>query len=134
MSSPARLVIYIDGACRFNPGPAGIGVAVYDEQGTLIAGISEAIGDATNNIAEWSAYVRALREAKRLGAKRLDIYTDSQLLARQVSGQYKIRNPHLQSLAALAMALRPEFDRVTVTSIPRERNKVADKLSKEAVF
>lgn len=128
-----KLTIYIDGACRFNPGPAGIGVVVIGDEGKIVASISEFIGHGTNNIAEWRAYLRALEEAKRLGAGEIAVFTDSQLLACQINGQYKIRNQNLFALAAQARQMAVGFRKITVTSIPRERNKAADSLAKRAV-
>ncbi|MBI2069909.1 MAG: ribonuclease HI family protein [Elusimicrobia bacterium] len=128
-----KLTIYIDGACRFNPGPAGIGVWIIGDEGRTIAEISEYIGEATNNVAEWGAYLRALKEALALGAGEAVIFTDSKLLAEQVRGTFKVRDPRLQGFWREAKRLEPKFTRMTLTHIPRENNKRADALSKKAV-
>ncbi|MFC1522301.1 ribonuclease HI family protein [Elusimicrobiota bacterium] len=128
-----ELIIYIDGACRFNPGPAGIGVLVQDSEGNTKREISMAIGHATNNIAEWSAYLKALETAKEMKAKHLSVYTDSKLLEQQVRGNFKIKNENLILLANKARSLVKFFETFQITHIPREKNTKADKLSKQAV-
>ncbi len=126
------LEIYIDGASKGNPGHAGIG-AVISAQGTVIKNCGRYIGETTNNIAEYSALLEALRQGRALGAEELVIYTDSQLMHRQVRGQYKVRDPGIASLYLEAMRLMQEFKRVTVHHIDRERNKGADKMATLAV-
>jgi len=124
------LVIYTDGACFGNPGPMGIGIVIYAD-GKIVREISEYIGEGTNNIAEYSALIRALKEVKKLGEREVVIRTDSQLLARQLSGEYKIKNKKLKELKALADDLMAGLV-VKIEHIPREQNAEADELSKRA--
>src|SRR5512136_1787732 len=103
MDKPSRrLTIYIDGASRGNPGPAAVGVVVKDETGITIVSLSLYIGKTTNNQAEYTALITALEEAKRLGAEHVSIRTDSQLVAEQVRGNYKVRNANIRPLFAEA--------------------------------
>jgi ribonuclease HI len=124
------LVIYTDGACFGNPGPMGIGIVIYAD-GKIVREISEYIGEGTNNIAEYSALIRALKEVKKLGEREVVIRTDSQLLVRQLSGEYKIKNKKLKELKALANDLMAGLV-VKIEHIPREQNAEADELSKRA--
>jgi len=124
------LVIYTDGACFGNPGPMGIGIVIYAD-GKIVREISEYIGEGTNNIAEYSALIRALKEVKKLGEREVIIRTDSQLLARQLSGEYKIKNKKLKEMKSLADDLMAGLV-VKIEHIPREQNAEADELSKRA--
>ena len=126
------LKIYIDGASKGNPGPSGIGVIIYDGQ-EVIKNISTYIGNATNNVAEYTALVYALQEALKLKAQILEINTDSQLLSRQLTKVYKIKSPNLVGLYNQALRSLLAFKRVLINSIPRENNKGADKLATEAI-
>lgn len=122
------LTIFIDGACQGNPGPAGIGVAIFEE-GKLVKEIAKPLGEATNNIAEYSALIYALLEAAALKADHLKIFTDSQLVCRQVGGQYKIKNIHLKFLHGQVLLLLKLFKEARVEHIAREKNELADKLA-----
>lgn len=125
------LNIYIDGAARGNPGPASLGVCIFDESGQSIAEIGETLGFATNSVAEYKAFIRALQEAKKMSAQVLYIFTDSQLLARQYGGQYRIKNSSIKELWLEIDPLLKEFKTVTVTHILRSShpgNVKADKL------
>ncbi|NLG87127.1 MAG: reverse transcriptase-like protein, partial [Firmicutes bacterium] len=88
-----KLILHIDGASRGNPGPAGIGVVIADVSGTVLAEVSEYIGEVTNNVAEYKALLKGLQEAARIGAKDVSIYSDSELLVKQMNGQYRVRHP-----------------------------------------
>jgi len=123
-----KLTIFIDGACQGNPGPAGIGVAIFEDD-QLIKELSYPLGEATNNIAEYSALIYALLEAAAFKADRLTIFTDSQLVCRQVSGEYKIKNVHLKFLHGQVLLLLKLFKEVKVEHVPREKNKRADQLA-----
>jgi ribonuclease HI len=127
------IVAYIDGGARGNPGPAGFGVRIEDEQGTLIDEISEPIGRATNNVAEYRGLLAALEWAKRGGHRRLHVRSDSQLLVHQMHGSYKVRNPGLQPLYAEARRLIADIGRVTFEHVPREQNAHADRLANMAM-
>lgn len=126
----------MDGACRGNPGPASYGVCIYDESGEVVSEIGETIGTATNSIAEYSALERALKEGLRMGAEELYIFTDSQLVARQYEGIYRVKHEPLQRLLSMIRALAKEFKIVQVTHIPRSShpgNKRADQLANIAL-
>ncbi len=128
-----ELVIHIDGASRGNPGPASVGVEIKDREHGVIKTVSHAIGTATNNVAEYSALLVALEEALVLRAQSLEIYTDSQLLARQFSGEYKVKDPFIRVLFRHAKRLVPFFKSCKVHHVAREENKNADKLANEAL-
>jgi ribonuclease HI len=129
-----RLLIHTDGAARGNPGPAGAGAILRDaETGETMAEIAEGLGRATNNVAEWTAVRLALEEARRLGASRVDLRMDSQLVARQITGVYRVKHADLQPIHAAVMALLRTFDGYTVGHVPRELNKDADRLSNVAI-
>lgn len=125
--------MFIDGASRGNPGPSGVGVAVYaDGRPDPVRTLSKRIGDTTNNVAEYLGLIYGLQEALLTGAKEVTVKTDSELLARQVNGQYKVRDPRLKIFHDLAQHLAAAFKTVTVTHVPREQNTVADKLAARA--
>ena len=127
-----RLKIYTDGACSGNPGAAGIGIVIKNGDSVLWR-FSKSIGKATNNIAEYTAALYALQQALILNARHLTVYTDSELLHRQVKGSYKVRNPTIKYLFDLLMHLINGFDSVDLRYIPREQNKEADKLARKAL-
>ena len=127
-----ELEIFVDGACSGNPGEAGIGV-VINSDGKKLKKITKAIGPATNNIAEYSALIYALQEALLLKAKKLHVMTDSELLYRQVTGVYKVKNDHLKFLYDQVQNLMKVFDRVTVDHVFREQNKEADRLATDSL-
>ena len=131
-ASKETLKIFTDGACRGNPGAAGIGVVINCE-GKTIKTISKAIGEATNNIAEYSALIYALQEAVVLKARRLCIFTDSELMFRQVTGIYKVKNEKLKFLCDQVGHLIKGFEDVDIQHVRREKNKQADKLATEAI-
>ena len=122
---------YIDGASEGNPGPAGIGV-ILAQNGQVIKNISVYLGIQTNNVAEYMALIFGLQEALILKAKVVSIYTDSQLLSRQINNEYKIRSPNLIGLYSQAVHLLSAFDSAKVQYIPRDKNQEADKLAKKA--
>lgn len=124
--------IYIDGASKGNPGPSGIGVIICNN-GETIKNISSFIGNATNNIAEYTALIYALQEALKLKTEILNINTDSQLLCRQMKKIYKIKNPKILGLYNQAANLISAFKQVSLTNIPREENRGADKLATRAI-
>jgi len=123
------LEIFSDGACSGNPGPAGIGVYILAEDGTVVREVSEAIGNATNNIAEYRAFIRGLQEAQALGAEHVKLRTDSELLFYQIKGDYKVKHPNMKPLHAEALVLLKTFKKVECKVVPREQNKEADRLS-----
>jgi len=130
----ARLLIHTDGAARGNPGPAGVGAVLRDsESGEVVAELARYLGEQTNNVAEWTAVQDALEEALRRGAREIDLRTDSQLVARQISGRYRVKHPGLKPLHARVMTLLGQFDAYTVGHVPRELNAHADRLSNVAI-
>jgi len=131
--SPKRLTIYVDGASRGNPGPAAVGVVIKDEKGVTTLKMSSSIGRATNNQAEYTALIMALQEAKRLGADQVSINTDSQLMAEQINGNYRVRNAHIRPLFDKAMQLLTAFQHYSIDHIPRDRNSEADALANQAL-
>ena len=129
-----RLLIHTDGAARGNPGPAGAGAILQDaETGETVAEIAEFLGVRTNNYAEWTAVELAVRQARALGASVVDLRTDSELVARQIAGRYRVKHPDLKPIHARVMALLAEFTTYTVGHVPRERNREADRLSNVAI-
>jgi acyl-CoA synthetase (NDP forming) len=124
-----KLTVFIDGASRGNPGPAAIGVVIQNQDGETIGEVSEAIGEATNNYAEYSALIRALEEASRLGAAEVEIRSDSELVVRQMKGEYGIKSKSLLPLVRQAQALRRKFRKFSIRHIDREKNKRADQLA-----
>ena len=120
------LLAYIDGAARGNPGPAAVGVVLQTPDGGPVKTLSIAIGNTTNNVAEHAALVLALQEALLLGAKELQVYTDSELVAKQWSGDYKVKDASLKVLHLLASHLKRGFRKLQVSHVPRERNTLAD--------
>jgi len=128
-----KLTIYTDGAATGNPGPAGIGVIICDSSGNVLKNISEYIGEATNNVAEYTAMINALKQAKDMKAESVHINTDSELLAKQLNREYKVKNENLKSLYEEVLQLAKKFEEVRIFHIPREKNKGADKLATSAI-
>jgi ribonuclease HI len=122
-----------DGGARGNPGPAAFGYVLEAEDGTVLAAHGEAIGVATNNVAEYRALVEGLRKAHELGVDEVDVVSDSQLLVRQMTGEYKVKNEALRKLSLEAGGLARQIGKVTYRSVPREHNELADRLVNEAL-
>ena len=127
-----QVEIYIDGAAKGNPGPAGIGVVIYQD-GSVLKNISNYIGNATNNIAEYTALIYGLQEALILKVENIKINTDSQLLYRQVKREYKVKNLNILGLYNQAIHLMSGFKEVSINHIPRQENRGADKLANIAI-
>ncbi len=130
---PGELVAYIDGASRGNPGEAGAGAVFLDSEGNVVEKISLYLGRATNNTAEYKALILALRRARELGAGKLQVYSDSELLVHQINGRYRTRVPHLQKLCQEAIRLIREIGQVNISHIQRSENLKADKLANRAI-
>ncbi len=128
-----KAVIFADGASRGNPGPAAIGVTIKDKKGKLITFISQRIGRATNNQAEYRAIIAALEEAIRLGAKQVDIKTDSELVVKQIGGEYRVKKATLKPLYQQVKQLQGLLKSFTITHILRQQNIEADKLANRAL-
>jgi len=127
------LVINADGASRGNPGPAAIGATIKDEDGLLLASVSERIGRTTNNQAEYRALIAALEKAISLDARRVDIRLDSELVVRQVQGRYKVKKATLRPLYLRVGELLDRLEGFTLTHVPREQNTEADRLANAAL-
>ena len=127
-----KLILHIDGASRGNPGPAAIGVVVEDESQTVLSEVSEYIGKTTNNVAEYTALIRGLEEAMRLGAQKVSIYSDSELLVKQMNGEYRVKHSGLQPLYKRARSMISFFT-MFFTHVPREQNARADELANQAL-
>jgi len=136
MSAPSfhPLVIYVDGSSRGNPGPAGIGVAVFstDNLSKPLEEISCYIGIATNNVAEYEAVIHALRWLIKSGKKSCTIKLDSELVYKQVTGQYKVRKAHLAHQVKRVHRLREQLGEISFVLMPRADNKIADRLARQA--
>lgn len=128
-----KYIIYSDGGARGNPGPAGIGAVIYDEEKNIVAEISEYIGNTTNNQAEYKALIAALKKAKELKAEELDCYLDSELVVKQLKREYKVKNPDLSPLFLEIHNLSLSFKKISYTHVRRELNKEADKLANQAM-
>ncbi len=127
------LVINTDGGARGNPGPAGIGVVIKTEAGELLYSYGAYIGTTTNNVAEYSALVKALEEAINLGATQVKIQMDSELIVKQMTGVYKIKQPVLQTLATQVLSLLRKFEGYNFVHVRREFNTEADAKVNEAL-
>ena len=127
------MVAYIDGGARGNPGPAGYGVRIEQPDGTLVEEFCEAIGIATNNVAEYRGLLAALDWARQQGYKQLHVRSDSLLLVEQMRGRFKVKHPGLQPLYAKARLLAHEIGRVTFEHVGRAHNEHADRLANTAM-
>ncbi len=133
MTERQRLFIHVDGGARGNPGPAAIGVVVSTPEGEVIDEVAERIGVATNNVAEYRGLLRGLERAQALGAAEVEIVNDSELVARQLTGAYKVKHAAMKPLHAEAMAALRGFDRWSIRSVPRAQNARADELVNQAL-
>jgi ribonuclease HI len=128
-----KFIIHTDGGARGNPGPAGIGVLIEDEAGNTVLEHSRYLGETTNNQAEYSAVIDALQHAKELRAEEIELFLDSELVARQLNGEYKVKDQGLAQQFLKVHNLRCSFRKVVFTHIRREMNKRADRLANEAM-
>jgi ribonuclease HI len=131
--SHRAIVVHVDGGARGNPGPAGIAAVAATPDGEPLAERSQYIGDATNNVAEYRALLLGVRLAEELGARELDVVGDSQLVARQIGGQYKVKHAALKPLYREAMVALARFHRWSIRDVRREHNERADELVNEAI-
>jgi ribonuclease H / adenosylcobalamin/alpha-ribazole phosphatase len=129
-----RVIVEADGGSRGNPGPAGYGSVVWTADHTaVLAESKQAIGRATNNVAEYRGLIAGLEEAAKLGATEVDVSMDSKLVVEQMSGRWKVKHPDIAQLHQQATALSARFDRISYTWIPRDKNSHADRLANEAM-
>ena len=129
----SKLIINTDGGARGNPGPAGIGVVIRDGQGKIIAEFKSYIGEATNNCAEYKALILGLKGALTEGYKNLEVYLDSELLANQINGSYRVKNENLKTLMNEIRGLLTSFDAIEVKHVLRSHNSHADRLANLAI-
>lgn len=132
-SKPEVVDVFTDGACSGNPGPAGAGFVICDPAGQTLAEGAVPIGQATNNIAEYQAVISSLEKARELGLRSVVLRSDSELMCKQMWGQYRVKNPVLMKMHIRVRELVREFDQVTFQHVPREHNEDADRLARQAV-
>jgi len=125
--------LFTDGGSRGNPGPAAYGFVLEAEDGTVLDARGETIGVATNNVAEYSALIAGLERARVLGLAEVEVVSDSELLVKQMRGEYKVKNAALRELSLEAARLGREIGKVTYTTVRREHNELADRLVNEAL-
>jgi ribonuclease HI len=128
-----KVIIYTDGASRGNPGPAAIGVIIKDESGLTIDEISRRLGVTTNNQAEYRAIIAALEKAVSLGARKVILKSDSELVVKQINGQFKIKKIDLRPLYQKVVQLTGSLESFSISYIPREQNAAADALANKAL-
>ncbi len=129
----ARTRLYTDGAARGNPGPAGAGAVIVSPQGHIVAKVGKFLGDNTNNYAEYMGLILGLKRAKAMGIRELDVLADSELLVRQLNGEYQVKAENLRPLFEEARQLLKAFPEVTLRHIRREENEAADEMSNRAI-
>ena len=129
-----KLTAFIDGSSYGNPGDAGYGIVFFNESGDIVNTCGDYIGRNTNNVAEYQALIHCVKEAKKMACERLSVFSDSQLLVKQISGEYRVKQPHLQILYQQVMEeiadFGPDFE---LSHVPREKNKDADSVARKAV-
>jgi ribonuclease HI len=128
-----KLLVHVDGGARGNPGPAAIGIVVSHPDGEVVEEIAERIGVASNNVAEYRAVLRGIERAASIGATELELIGDSQLVARQLTGAYKVKHPSMKPLHAEATAALRAFDQWRIRTVPRAQNARADVLVNAAL-
>jgi len=128
-----RVIVHVDGGARGNPGPAAAASVISASDGELLDEHAQLLGTATNNVAEYRALLLGLERARALGASEVEVVGDSELIAKQLQGSYKVKNDALRALHARASAALREFDRWSVRTVPRERNARADALVNAAL-
>jgi ribonuclease HI len=127
------VIVHVDGGARGNPGPAAIGVVVSAPQGEVLEEVAERIGVATNNVAEYKAVLRGLERAAALGAHEVEVINDSELVARQLQGAYKVKHPAMRPLYEQAIGALGQFQRWQIRNVPRAQNARADALVNAAL-
>ncbi|MCC5910473.1 MAG: ribonuclease HI family protein [Clostridiaceae bacterium] len=128
-----EVVIYTDGGSRGNPGEAGIGVVIKDAEGNIIKEVSQYIGNQTNNVSEYKALSRGLEVALDMGATSVKCYLDSELVTKQIKGEYKVKNERMIPMYNMVMPLIKKFDSFAIEHVRREMNKEADALANKAM-
>ena len=128
-----KWLLMVDGAARGNPGEAGAGAAIVDENGAVVREMSRYLGRATNNVAEYEALLMGLEALLALGKKQIQVQSDSQLLVRQLNGEYRVKDEKLKMLFDRARRLLSQFSTYRILHVPRELNKRADRLANYAI-
>jgi formyltetrahydrofolate-dependent phosphoribosylglycinamide formyltransferase len=128
-----KVIIHTDGGSRGNPGPAAAGFVLCDADGRQLQAKAFYLGETTNNVAEYTALIKALEAARRLGADQVAVYTDSELMVRQLSGAYKVKSETIRPLFEHASELRSQFESCSIRHVLREKNKEADRIVNEAL-
>src|SRR3989344_391136 len=123
-----KLIIYTDGGARGNPGPAAIGVVIFDESGKILKKFGEYIGKTTNNQAEYTALITALSKASKLGVSEVRCFLDSELVVKQLSGQYRVKESGLRDRVGEVLRLSNQFKSISFKHVKREENRLADRL------
>ncbi len=131
---PPSIKVYVDGASKGNPGEAGIGYLIIDANGKTVKEFSRHIGKTTNNVAEYTALIEALKECDRLGIKNVHVFSDSELVVKQMNGLYAAKQKHIGELLKKAKEIARQFDSFRITHIPRTENRKADALASSAAF
>ncbi len=130
---PPTYSLYTDGASRGNPGESGAGIVLKDSEGKTVKKIRKYLGVGTNNQAEYNALLLGLNLAKKTGAKKLNVHLDSELVVRQIKGEYRVKNSELKLLHQNVLKMFQEFDKINILHIPREMNREADLLANQAI-
>lgn len=133
MASRSEVLVRIDGASRGNPGPAAYAVVIESADGSPVASFAKLLGKTTNNFAEYQALLAALEYALDHGLSRIRVLTDSELMARQIAGRYKVKSPDLKPLHERARQLIAHFEKFSIDHVPREQNREADRLANRAL-
>ncbi len=128
-----KVVVHVDGGARGNPGPAAAAAVISSPDGEILDEVAETIGVATNNVAEYRALLLGLERARALGADEVEVVNDSELVAKQVTGAYKVKHPAMKPLHAQATAALDAFERWSIRSVPRAQNADADALVNQAL-
>lgn len=128
-----KLTVHVDGGSRGNPGPAAIAAVVSDESGEVVDSAGQVIGPATNNVAEYRALIFGIERATALGADELELVGDSELIVKQIRGEYKVKDANMKPLHAAARAKLADFDSWSIRHVKREHNAEADRLVNEAL-
>lgn len=130
---PVRTRLFADGAARGNPGPAGAGAVIISPDGHVVAKVGKYLGETTNNVAEYTGLILGLKRAKAMGLRELEVLADSELVVKQLTGEYQVKADHLRPLHDEAKALLAGFDKIDLRHIPREENEAADEMSNRAI-
>ena len=131
--SITSVIINADGAARGNPGPAAIGATIKDDKGNLVASISRSIGTTTNNQAEYRAIIAGLEKAIKLGVRQVKVYSDSELVVKQINGRYRVKNTSLRILYENVVKLIGSLEKFSIHHVPRSRSAEVDSLANKAL-